>query len=667
MAKKNLAYTIPRNGLVWEWLLDGNANDTNDWTKNNGTATWVTYSNTDIWYQKQWWVFSGSSTRVAVNSNMGFSTGWNFSYCYWFKTATVNKYLLDLFTTSWWNSRLLTYVNASWNIDLYFGTWTTSGISWTDNKWHFISVVQSWSTASLYIDGKFTVSETRVAIWSALNGFTIWSPYDSQTTANMVWNMQWVRMYTRSLDIKEIQNLYQEWLRKLWAGGDKIMDSVVAYYDFNGDANDIVGGNNGTVTGATLTTDRFWISNRAYDFWTTWSSNNIRTTSTLWIDWWNITMSAWVKKGTNITSGKYSFACYQKNWSSKIEYRLWIDNASWTEKIWFTRGKIWIADNNAQYTTTQDTTTFHHWVGTYNWTNVKFYLDWVLQATTASSWNWNTALYSDWFSIWNNNDGSSFIHTALTVSDCEVMNRALSDDEVKELYNISSKRYLYPFKKTLPKNLKDWLVFWGSGDTSGTTYYDASGWGNNCTTTWTPPVNRVQQHKSISLNGSGQYVVWTNKVVNISGSNNATIAAWFKYTSTDAEDTLLGICCNTSGAEIDIRSGVAAANIEWLFYSWSTTYRTGDSGAVNDGKWHLVIIEKEGTNVRWYLDRSQWAFGTIAVGSTSGSVTSNGIWIWRHPNAVVNLYSGNMWESFVWNRILSKEEKQALFYSTYIQ
>jgi len=33
-----------------------------------------------------------------------------------------------------------------------------------------------------------------------------------------------------------------------------------------GDANDIVGGNNGTVTGATLTTDRFGFTNGAYSF-----------------------------------------------------------------------------------------------------------------------------------------------------------------------------------------------------------------------------------------------------------------------------------------------------------------------------------------------------------------------------------------------------------------
>lgn len=44
------------------------------------------------------------------------------------------------------------------------------------------------------------------------------------------------------------------------------MDGIVTYYDMNGDANDIVGSNNGTVTGATLTTDRFGNSNRAYSF-----------------------------------------------------------------------------------------------------------------------------------------------------------------------------------------------------------------------------------------------------------------------------------------------------------------------------------------------------------------------------------------------------------------
>ncbi|TAF12105.1 MAG: hypothetical protein EAZ75_03925, partial [Flavobacteriia bacterium] len=44
-------------------------------------------------------------------------------------------------------------------------------------------------------------------------------------------------------------------------------NGLVAYWPFSGNANDQSGnGNNGTVNGATLTTDRFGNSNSAYNF-----------------------------------------------------------------------------------------------------------------------------------------------------------------------------------------------------------------------------------------------------------------------------------------------------------------------------------------------------------------------------------------------------------------
>ena len=44
-------------------------------------------------------------------------------------------------------------------------------------------------------------------------------------------------------------------------------NGLVGWWPFNGNANDESGnGNNGTVNGATLTTDRFGISNKAYNF-----------------------------------------------------------------------------------------------------------------------------------------------------------------------------------------------------------------------------------------------------------------------------------------------------------------------------------------------------------------------------------------------------------------
>jgi hypothetical protein len=41
------------------------------------------------------------------------------------------------------------------------------------------------------------------------------------------------------------------------------------------------------------------------------------------------------------------------------------------------------------------------------------------------------------------------------MSDTIIFNKALSADEVKQLYEQSSKNYLYPFRKTFPANLKE--------------------------------------------------------------------------------------------------------------------------------------------------------------------------------------------------------------------
>ena len=52
-----------------------------------------------------------------------------------------------------------------------------------------------------------------------------------------------------------------------FAFGQGLNDGLVAYYPFNGNANDESGNeNDGTVNGATLTLDRFGAPNSAYDF-----------------------------------------------------------------------------------------------------------------------------------------------------------------------------------------------------------------------------------------------------------------------------------------------------------------------------------------------------------------------------------------------------------------
>ena len=70
----------------------------------------------------------------------------------------------------------------------------------------------------------------------------------------------------------------------------------MAWYPFNGNANDESGnGNNGTVNGATLTSDRFGNANSAFSF--SKLLNNSISFSTNFVGNGNSTISGWVKSG----------------------------------------------------------------------------------------------------------------------------------------------------------------------------------------------------------------------------------------------------------------------------------------------------------------------------------------------------------------------------------
>jgi len=69
-------FTLPRATFVNEILFDNNVLDTNDGTKFNGTATNLTYSNSDVGYVYKQGVFTASTTVTlasTVNSVLAFS------------------------------------------------------------------------------------------------------------------------------------------------------------------------------------------------------------------------------------------------------------------------------------------------------------------------------------------------------------------------------------------------------------------------------------------------------------------------------------------------------------------------------------------------------------------------------------------------------------------
>ena len=120
-------FTIPRNWLVWEWLLDWNANDTS-WSWYNWTATNVTYAKTTKGYQSQAGSFNGSSS-ISITGNQVNST--SRSYSVWVKLNWYSNY---------WGIVLYDYVSSN-NFEWIATLWTSGGLRL--KEWWYDTVINT--------------------------------------------------------------------------------------------------------------------------------------------------------------------------------------------------------------------------------------------------------------------------------------------------------------------------------------------------------------------------------------------------------------------------------------------------------------------------------------------------------------------------------------------
>ena len=211
-------------------------------------------------------------------------------------------------------------------------------------------------------------------------------------------------------------------------------NGLVGYWPFNGNANDESGnGNNGTVNGATLTSDRNGNANSAYSF----SNNYILVPSSSLFNSNNLSVSMWVSS-SNI---QRQFALIRLTYTNASNEHFGIgfnDLASYgVENIAKYNNPNCIAGNgwqkNEKIQNIMDSN-FHHVVGTINGNTLKLYIDGVLVKTmttaysqTSSCWNGDLQIGRNWSSNPNYFIGK--------IDDIGIWNRALTDQEISNLYN----------------------------------------------------------------------------------------------------------------------------------------------------------------------------------------------------------------------------------------
>ena len=110
----------------------------------------------------------------------------------------------------------------------------------------------------------------------------------------------------------------------------QLTNGLVAYYPFDGNANDAVGNIDGTVSDATLTTDRFGNDSSAYQFTTSGNKSVIDLGNSFnGITSGNnkqFSISIWFKRST-LNKGMQFFMKHGTNWCGQIKHHLIITSS----------------------------------------------------------------------------------------------------------------------------------------------------------------------------------------------------------------------------------------------------------------------------------------------------------------------------------------------------
>ena len=211
-------------------------------------------------------------------------------------------------------------------------------------------------------------------------------------------------------------------------------NGLVGWWPFNGNANDESGnGNNGTVNGATLTTDRFGIAGKAYDFdgvnkkITVNDNNNLSFTNSI------LSYSFWAYIRPNNTASAGILCKY--NITSDFEYNATVNPTNIAFIIQNLAGSCAVQANYVAYSPNLENN-WHHFVFTSDFiSGSKVFVDGVLvstQPTGLSCIQGNGAgkLYFGMGGGWN----QEFYFSGL-IDDIGTWNRALTQQEITDLYN----------------------------------------------------------------------------------------------------------------------------------------------------------------------------------------------------------------------------------------
>ncbi|MFC2137499.1 FISUMP domain-containing protein, partial [Bacteroidota bacterium] len=303
-----------------------------------------------------------------------------------------------------------------------------------------------WTNGVLVINSEFGTSgfdalpgghRTPIGDYYGLNNYGYWW-CATEHTPQFGW-IRYIYYEDATIHRQEQRNDYGLSVRCV---KDKLDSSLIAYYPFNGNANDESGNNNhGTVNGATLTTDMFGNMDKSYNFDGTDDYIQIPDYSFLPAGNSSRSMFCWIKTNGEINNrmnfiGYGSAGDYQSFDLSSIDGRIYF--IGYNNDL---HGNSIIADGN------------WHFIGTtFNRTTIKLYVDGVFDSQAEIPLN-TIVNSSNPFVIGRQSygDGSDYHYVNGNIDEIKIYNYALSPEEIKnqyEEYDLSKGTVFFMTNKT---------------------------------------------------------------------------------------------------------------------------------------------------------------------------------------------------------------------------
>jgi len=522
---------VPTNGLVGYWPFNGNANDESG-NGNNGVVNGATLAADRFGNLNKSYSFTNSET-IEIASQPSLNIAANYSIALWYLTTAdtfpaqdvMIKGINDFTGQSCYlrhHSSTYTPIPDSEKFAYVSGAqmpYTNLSSSLPSiNTWHFVVINIQNSQADLYIDNNLINS----VFFPNLSNMNNNSPLKiGGGYYNFNGKIDDIGFWNRSLTQQEITAMYngETYSDTCNSVSGSLTQGLVGYWPFCGNANDDSGhGNNGTVNGATLTTDRFGNSNSAYDFdgltsYISGAGVNLPQGDTA------RTVSLWVKTagGFSVNTGGQTGAVFDYGTleNNKRFSVLLVDND-------FTN-YFSAAYNDFHPDSSLGNNVWTNIVWVYSATNLKLYLNGVPSSTGTIS-NLNTTGQN--FVIGNTipNSIGQYEKYKGAIDDIGIWNRALTPSEISQLYNQNQCFTNTTVTDTLIINL---------GQLS---YTNPIAYANNITLYPNPANTQV----NISFNNVTDLTGGTINIINSLGQQVATTPITLSGTSTSLSLTTWG-------------------------------------------------------------------------------------------------------------------------------